>query len=189
MTKRDSSEYERDGKRSSLRGANIMEPRLLSIVKKFTLLGQIYTLVVSLSKLTLIPQREDIKDHGNEVDGPSQSTLGARGCFFPTRRWARHAKSWTQVLALLARFRAENSDTQGIRNHGRNEIRHRGQLTKARLSFQTETTGSKSSHGKSHVWQLMKRDFGVKERHQQRSTLTVFVAVRSLSMKIFKSHY
>ena len=53
------------------------------------------------------------------------------------------------------------SDTQGIRNHGRNEIRHRDQLTKARLSFQTETTVAKSSHEKWHVWQLMKRDFGV----------------------------
>ena len=102
-------------------------------------------------------------------------------------------KSWTQVLALLARLCAGKKvltfDTKGIRNHRRNEIRHRDQLTRAQLSFQTETTVVKSSHGKSHVWQLMKRDFGVKERHQQRSTLTVFVAVRSLSMKIFKSHY
>ena len=67
---------------------------------------------------------------------------------------------WLCLLAF-APEKLLTSDTQGIRSHGRNEIRHRDQLTKTRLSFQTETTVAKSSHEKWHVWQLMKRDFGV----------------------------
>jgi len=45
MTKRDFGVYERDEKRFSLWGANILEPRSLSIVQKFAVLSQISTLV------------------------------------------------------------------------------------------------------------------------------------------------
>ena len=70
------------------------------------------------------------------------------------------------------------SDTQGGRNNERNEI-YRDQPLKARHSFQPETTGTKSCHGTTHVWQLMKRGFGLQERDEQRSIWKVFVVVGS----------
>ena len=76
------------------------------------------------------------------------------------------------------REKKKTSDTQGSRNNERNEI-YRDQPLKARHSFQPETTGTKSCHATTHVWQLMKRGFGLQERDEQRTILKVFVVVGS----------
>ena len=70
------------------------------------------------------------------------------------------------------------SDTQGSRNNESNEI-YCDQPLKARLSFQPETTGTRSCHGTTHVWKLMKRGFSLQKRDEQRSISKVFVVVGS----------